>query len=78
MNQLYNFDEQRLLINIGCIIYNNPTQRATLAATGNSSTKSWRIQFRSMKSITKYDPHDGAEVLGTIIDSCFIGARLTC
>ena len=36
MNQLYNFDEQRLLINIGCGIYNNPTQRATLAATGST------------------------------------------
>ena len=36
MNQLYNFDEQRALINIGCGIYNNPTQRATLAATGST------------------------------------------
>ena len=31
-NQLFNFDEQRALINLGCGAYNNTTQRATLAA----------------------------------------------
>ena len=36
MNQLFSFDEQRSLINLGCGQYNNTTQRATLAATANS------------------------------------------
>jgi hypothetical protein len=36
MNQLFNFDEQRNLINLGCGAYNNTTQRATLAATANA------------------------------------------
>ena len=36
MNQLFNFDEQRTLINIGCGVYSNTTQRATLAATANT------------------------------------------
>jgi len=35
-NQLFNFDEQRNLINLGCGAYNNTTQRATLAASTNS------------------------------------------
>jgi len=35
-NQLFNFDEQRNLINLGCGAYNNTTQRATLAASANS------------------------------------------
>ena len=35
-NQLFNFDEQRSIINLGCGAYNNTTQRATLAASANS------------------------------------------
>ena len=35
-NQLFNFDEQRNLINQGCGIYSNTTQRATLAASANT------------------------------------------
>jgi hypothetical protein len=35
-NQLFNFDEQRTIINLGCGAYNNTTQRATLAASANS------------------------------------------
>jgi len=35
-NQLFNFDEQRALINLGCGSYSNTTQRATLAAAANS------------------------------------------
>ena len=35
-NQLFNFDEQINLINLGCGAYNNTTQRATLAASANS------------------------------------------
>ena len=35
-NQLFNFDEQRNLINQGCGVYQNTTQRATLAATSNT------------------------------------------
>ena len=35
-NQLFNFDEQRTLINLGCGAYNNTTQRATLAASANA------------------------------------------
>ena len=36
MNQLFNFDEQRTLINLNCGSYSNTTQRATLAASANS------------------------------------------
>ena len=35
-NQLFNFDEQRTIINLSCGAYNNTTQRATLAASANS------------------------------------------
>ena len=35
-NQLFHFDEQRSLINLGCGAYNNTTQRATLAAVPNT------------------------------------------
>ena len=35
-NQLFNFDEQRNLINLSCGLYSNTTQRATLAASANS------------------------------------------
>ena len=35
-NQLFNFDEQRSTINLGCGAYNNPTQRATMAVAANS------------------------------------------
>ena len=36
MNQLFLFDEQRTLLNLGCGSYSNTTQRATLAASANS------------------------------------------
>ena len=35
-NQLFNYDEQRALINLSCGLYSNTTQRATLAASANS------------------------------------------
>ena len=35
-NQLFNYDEQRNLINLSCGLYSNTTQRATLAASANS------------------------------------------
>ena len=35
-NQLFNFDEQRAILNLGAGAYNNTTQRATLAASANA------------------------------------------
>ena len=35
-NQLFNFDEQRAILNLGAGAYNNTTQRATLAAAASA------------------------------------------
>ena len=35
-NQLFNYDEQRTILNLGAGAYNNTTQRATLAASANA------------------------------------------